>query len=358
MTDTPWQAQAHRHVAQARRQVFAALLTDAEARADPDDPDFVPQTRKLANKLAGCCRSPMLGSDEETGAIVTATDSCRSRVCPRCSKIRGGELRQAIHQASRDIDAPAFLTLTLASSDAPLRDQIDRLTQAARKLRQRRSWQKRVSGGIQVLEVTWSDSKGRWHPHLHCLVDAIYWPQSEIADEWQAVTGDSRIVDIRRVGSRSEAANYVAKYCSKGSDVSKIPQARIAEWCEALHGKRWAQTFGHLHGVKTKREDTEAGRSIAWHGYLAELWQARDQGDAAAARLLDQLAHAAANPDPDADRDLADELAEWYARAGLVPDPAERAPRDSGETVGQSGSGQSGLFADDRPPPATNAPQP
>ena len=210
-------------------------------------------------------------------------------------------------------DAPAFLTLTLRSTDQPLRDQLDRLTDCARRLRRRRAWRAHVSGGIQVVEVTWSKHGQRWHPHVHALIDTVYWPQQEIAAEWEAVTGDSRIVDIRRLSSRAEAANYIAKYASKGIDLAKLPSKQIAEAAHAMHGKRMAQTFGHLHGEPTRSQDKAAASSTRWMGWLGELWNAADRGDDEAIELRYTALYCRSRLSAGDTADLIERLEAWFA---------------------------------------------
>ena len=55
------------------------------------------------------------------------------------------------------------------------------------------AWQ----GGLYAVEAV---NKGRgWHVHLHVLVEGGYVSQRLLAADWQELTGDSCIVDIREV---------------------------------------------------------------------------------------------------------------------------------------------------------------
>lgn len=56
--------------------------------------------------------------------------------------------------------------------------------------------------------------------HIHLVIDAKYIPRAVIKNIWSRITGDSYIIDIRRIAKndfRSIAA-YITKYLSKASD--------------------------------------------------------------------------------------------------------------------------------------------
>jgi len=75
--------------------------------------------------------------------------------------------------------------------------------------------------------LIWERTK-KGTPHAHLLIRGPYIPQRWLSRAWSELTG-AQIVDIRRVQSRAQVANYVTKYLSKG------PQA--PPYC-----KRWRTT--------------------------------------------------------------------------------------------------------------------
>lgn len=350
--DSPWQAWAHRQHEQARCHILAALIQEEVETSHglPDDGD--PLTRRLINKLTYCCRSPELYRDEATGELIVNPDACNSRICPRCADRRGRELRSAMLTAVHRLDAPAFVTLTLRSSDTPLSEQLDRLVAAARRLRQRRSWRQHVGGGVQVVEITWNSKTNRWHPHLHILADLLYWPQKELAAEWQAVTGDSRVVHLERIHSQRQAASYVAKYCSKGIDLAKLPARSIPEAAAALHGRRMAQPFGSMHGTRTTAPDPETRRSLRLIGYVCELTQAAQQGDEFAQVIIRDLCSPPDAWDTESEPDFCDEVEAWFQDRPCRASNEQRTSRDSGDTA-PSTLLLPGLPQPDPPPPST-----
>lgn len=282
--DTPYQARVHRKYQADRRRIIAAMLCESEITGPDDELDDADPHYKIARKLAHCCRGALILTDADTGQIMVSQARCRSRLCPRCSEIRGWEMQTKIRQLLREVDDPRFLTVTLASSDRPLDDQIRRLKREFQRLRRRKCWRDHVTGGVVVLEVTYNHSRQQWHPHLHCIIDGTYWPQKEIAAAWLDVTADSSIVDIRRIGSREAMVRYVAKYVSKTSCSSKIPHNRIAEWAHAVHGSRMYQAFGHLHAVAIEQPE-KPDRNYENLASLAQLSREAGHGDERAARL-------------------------------------------------------------------------
>lgn len=242
----------HRRHWQPRQRLMAQLLTAAEADDDHTDIDSPHPARKLASRLASCCRHPKLLQDNATGQLIYVPGRCNCRICPLCGPIRAAELESCIREHVAKIDSPRMLTLTLKSIDAPLADQIARLRACFREFRRRADFKAHIKGGIAVVEVTYNKKTDEWHPHLHCLVEGTYWAQAAIANAWERTTGDSRIVDVRMITSREAAAKYVAKYVAKATETGGLPDRRITEKALAFSGLRVAQPFGCLHGAKTK----------------------------------------------------------------------------------------------------------
>ena len=116
--------------------------------------------------------------------------------------------------------AHSFCTLTLCGKGEKLTDLIDRLYKCFRALRQHPLWTNAVRGGGAFLEVKWIDKFGRWHPHLHCIIDADFMDQGHLSTAWHSITRDSFIVDIRRVRDIKGQQRYVTKYASKPLNTS------------------------------------------------------------------------------------------------------------------------------------------
>lgn len=148
-------------------------------------------------------------------------------------------------------------TLTLRSTSAPLKQQIDRLWQCFRRLRQRGIWKKAVAGSIAVLEVTYNVATDRWHPHLHVILDSAYIEVGFLSRAWLSVTLTSRIVDIRAVRSFSDVAKYLTKYLLKAVD---LPAATPPEREDELFHLFRRHRFVRYAGTLRPRPDEELWR--------------------------------------------------------------------------------------------------
>jgi len=152
----------------------------------------------------------------------------------------------------------------------PLAQMISRLYTCFINFRNLKEFKLNVEGGAAFCEIT-LDEHGRWHPHLHCVIEGSYWMQQRISDAWLQVTGDSPVVDIRSIDGAAQVARYVSKYATKPihasvfNDTDKLDEAILA-----LRGRRLCLTFGTWRGLNLhpKREPEEGwlllGRLEVW----------------------------------------------------------------------------------------------
>lgn len=282
-TDNAYQRRVHSAHHHQRTKTIVAL-------EDSDEPN----AGKIAMKLRACCKSPriLLTDDDELPGL--AEQPCRSRLCPKCTAGRRRALLVKLLATAKELDAPRMVTLTIAHTDTPLREQIDRLRQAFTRLRRRAWWKRRVTAGIYTIEVTWNESEQRWHPHIHAIVDGDYLPHAELKDHWHRATADSYIVHVFRPKSRTDAISYLIGYVAKSSDVNRFPGPQIAEWATAVHGLRLAACLGTLHGHKvaqdTERKDITGWSVLADATITAEIAEHAARGVGTAARLIHDLA--------------------------------------------------------------------
>lgn len=138
-----------------------------------------------------------------------------------------------------------LVTLTVRTQALDLKPAIMKLYASFRRLRQRSYWKEHVNGGLALCEVKWNEAAKRWHPHLHVLADGQYMPHAALSAEWLAATGDSPIVDIRLIRSKSHVLNYVTKYITKPADDGVYDdEDRLAEAIKALKSVRLIIAFG------------------------------------------------------------------------------------------------------------------
>jgi len=68
-------------------------------------------------------------------------------------------------------------------------------------------------------------------------------PQDWLSEQWLSITGDSKIVHIRR--ARAEDSRYLAKYATKSGAELAIDAEDIWRNVDALRGLRLVGTFGN-----------------------------------------------------------------------------------------------------------------
>jgi len=168
---------------------------------------------------------------------------CRDRLCVPCGRARSRQVANALIKESTGRTV-RFATFTLRHSRTPLRDQIDRLYRSFSALRRRAWFKSNTAGGVAVLE-TKIGIDGLWHVHLHTLLVGQYLDQKTLSEEWHAVTGDSYIVDVRRIDGDHGAIKYVAAYVGKPMDATVTQHAEaLDEFVIAIRGRRVVNTWG------------------------------------------------------------------------------------------------------------------
>lgn len=184
---------------------------------------------------------------------------CQHLLCPLCAIRRGSKALKAyldrweVIRAEKTALRPFLVTLTV--KDGPdLAERFEHLKSAQRELwmrkhRRRGSVLDGVAGAVWSYEVKRGNGSGLWHPHLHMIALAEFQPdQVELAREWQAITGDSFIVDVRPISSDDPASGFIEvfKYAVKFGDQ---PHADTLHAFQTLRGKRLLASSGCFRGV-------------------------------------------------------------------------------------------------------------
>ena len=189
-------------------------------------------------------------------------------LCPFCAGIRASK---AIQKYSERVDEvlkqnrklkPVLITFTVKNG-SDLAERSNHLMKSFRTLLdRRRDYLKKgrgfnefckINGAMYSYENTYNEKTGEWHPHVHMFALLDTWiDQEHLSETWHEITGDSFIVDIRRVKKDkqygySNAAAEVCKYALKFGDLSV---ENTWEAFKVLKGKRLSGAFGSLWGVK------------------------------------------------------------------------------------------------------------
>ncbi len=189
-------------------------------------------------------------------------------LCPFCAGIRASK---AIQKYTERVDEvlsknrklkPVLITFTVKNG-TDLGERSSHLMKSFRTLMERRrDYLKKgrgfnefckINGAMYSYENTFNPDTKEWHPHLHMFALLDDWiDQEELSQYWYSVTGDSMIVDIRKVKKQKDlgyakAAAEVCKYALKFGDLSV---ENTWEAFKILKGKRLSGAFGSLYGVK------------------------------------------------------------------------------------------------------------
>jgi len=207
-----------------------------------------PSATHLLN-IRECRKFAKFAWDKNTGDVKIFSSACRDRWCPMCAAAKAAYAKEQTKIYIESLKIPRFLTLTLRNDPSTLKDQIEFLQDAFRRLRLRAFWRKNVTGGIWFLQVKRGKDSGCWHPHLHILLDGNYMEQSEISRLWELVTYGSPVIDIRKIHNAEAAAMYVSRYVARPALLSDMNMEDRIEVILALHGKRLCGTFGNGKAV-------------------------------------------------------------------------------------------------------------
>lgn len=215
----------------------------AESLARTDQPDARRNEFQTCGLFAFVLRSV-----DDPDKYRIAGSSCRDRFCIPCATERSCIIAHNVVEiiGTREV---RFLTLTIKTHAEPLTEQLGKLYDSFQRLRRRTIWTKHVTGGVAFLELKYSESGQRWHPHLHCLIEGTWIDRKELQRTWKHITGDSFVVDIRRPKTPTSVTRYVTKYASKPlNNTFANRQELLDEAIVALKGRKLCVTFGRWRG--------------------------------------------------------------------------------------------------------------
>lgn len=249
--------------AKKRSQLMASHISGMAAMSSDFQAD---ELSKLAVKIDDCASYLLFRNYYTVGKVrLSKAFFCKKHnLCPMCAIRRGAKTLKAYLDRyeiiqEEDPDLELFMvTLTIKNGD-DLQQRYDHLQNSFRKyLDRRRDALKKgrgfnelckAEGAVYSYEIT---NKGNgWHPHIHVLTlcrkgESI--DKYKLSQEWESITGDSKIVDVRPVvGEVSSGFMEVLKYAMKFSDLT-VEQNFMAY--EILKGKRMLGCFGKFFGVK------------------------------------------------------------------------------------------------------------
>ncbi len=174
---------------------------------------------------------------------------CKLRVCRSCGVTRQYEMVDAWRDGLLSIGELRFVTLTLKNV-VDLDAGVKKIRSCFTKLRHRKYYVSRIYGGLYAIECP-VGKDGLWNVHLHFVYGGRYIPQPKLADDWEKITGDSRVVDIRKVKCVDRSVRYLVKYACKVDVGAMVADGKLGEYMSALYNVRLVQAFGTLLGRRT-----------------------------------------------------------------------------------------------------------
>ena len=187
------------------------------------------------------------------------TETCKSRFCARCQKMKSIKTGQKIFTITNYLKQEKdyeFIFITLTVPNVPgeqLREENKKINKAIDKLMQRKAYNNSViKAFITKIEVTYNRKRNDFHPHIHILaaVNNGYFKKSnedyisheQLLKDWQECKNDNSIsqVNIQALKNNDDdilmkSVLEISKYEGKSSDYT-INQEVFEVYYHALKG--------------------------------------------------------------------------------------------------------------------------
>ena len=199
---------------------------------------------KTLPRLRSCRTDAWFLRNKTTGEVRVSSMTCKLRWCPPCAQAKQIWIQKQVADWILEQQYPKFLTLTLQHTDLPVVDQVRTLYDAFRRFRKMKWFADRCTGGVWFFQLKLSETDDKWHPHLHCIVTGRYLPLRKLSKEWEKASSGSYVVDVQMVKDHQNAANEVARYCSRPVRLAHLSHGHRAEVLDAFHSRRLCGTWG------------------------------------------------------------------------------------------------------------------
>jgi hypothetical protein len=205
---------------------------------------------ELAAKLVECHSKLALLTCGRHVSKLIPNATCEFRLCPDCARRRSHRLQKKYVPyiepfVQKTYAKPVMLTLTQKHRAETLKQSVDRLMSAFRKLIRRKFWKKHFKGGMWSLEFT-LDKNGQYHTHLHILAfRSKFFDVRELREQWKEITGDSHVLRLDAVDDLQAGTKEILKYAVKPLSVSSMTAGHLEDFMK-MKGARFVGTFGEF----------------------------------------------------------------------------------------------------------------
>ena len=237
------------------------------------------QIEKVGNQVSSCAERLEYKVNTDGSISLNKVWFCKNKLCPICNWRRA--LKHS-YQASNVLDIAMkkhpkaqFLFLTLTVKNVPgseLKESLTHLTKSFDRLFRRAKVKKNLIGFMRATEVTYSEERDDYHPHLHILLmvkpnyfngSDNYIKQAEWSELWKksAKLDYNPIVDVRKIktdGNSEDESLYkavleTAKYPVKpidSMDLSEDTRLKVVvNLYRGLYKKRQISYGGELKTI-------------------------------------------------------------------------------------------------------------
>jgi len=279
-TETELQAAIHEPHAAERDHVLDALAI-SPYRSDT----------RTYNAMSQCCTTARVYIDPAVGKVHPYIHRCKKRLCPFCARARTARVAHQVDAVLAEIPRPRQLILTVASSDAPLADQLVHLRKSFARFRRTKLWLQNVTGGIYSIEVTLNEETRQWHPHLHVVYDGRFLPFKAVQYQWHRITDGSKVIWLTEVTDKRGMSWELSKYIAKPARTRSWTPGNIIEYSRATKGARMLGVFGRFFKMQVQVADPNPPPSADTYSVsIPHVAHLANQGHVTPQRLILKIA--------------------------------------------------------------------
>jgi len=196
---------------------------------------------KLADQVTECQVQSRIVVRPGSATPSVIAETCKLRICPYCHLVR---IANWIERLKRKLGSSPearrnlrVLTLTLRlKSGEELRQMLQILKEAFRKLRHRVIWKDNVRGAIAVTHVEYSRRRQAWNAHLHVLLDSEFIPVEAVRTAWSEVT-ENRGRRVHLAKAKPEIERKIAYLLSLPRVLFSPDPTLVGEYILAVYRK-------------------------------------------------------------------------------------------------------------------------
>lgn len=256
-----------------KRKAHANLLACMQAW-----PAWRQRPRRL-ERLEACGKSVAVLTVQQGKTVALSRRLCRDRLCPFCSAVKAEIVRDNLLPVVRQRHAQgglfSLLTLTMAHGPKdPLSHTFAVLNEALRRFLRSSLFKRHVRGWALGIEVTHSAANG-FHPHVHLLIEAGFWPLASLQKLWGRClaksgwrTGGRQGVHVMALqGDLRLGLREALGYSCKAADLARLGPGELLELASVLRSRRltrccraWSKA---ARRVAEQREQEASARDLA-----------------------------------------------------------------------------------------------